>query len=336
MSGPLQLSQLRVVTDPAGAAVTARALGVDVRLSVTAAGGLDRGARILDADLEALDLAASRFRADSEVVALDAAGGAPVRISPLLAQLVAAALRAAELTDGDVDPTLGTNLAAVGYDRDFSQVPARGPAVAVRIQPVAGWRAVQLDRARRVLRLPPGVRLDLGATAKAWAADRIAARLATRLGCGVLLCLGGDVAAAGPAPHGGWRVRIDEAPDWALPGPEEASGASVAGRADTTYVRMPSGGLATSSTSARRWVRGGTVMHHILDPRTGMPATEVWRTVTVAAGSCLDANIASTAAIVRGARAPMWLARLRLPARMIGRDGRIATVAGWPAEAEAA
>lgn len=330
MSGPVQLTQMRVVDDPAGAAVKARALGVDVRLSLTDPAELDRAARILDADLDALDLAASRFRPDSEIMQLDEANGAPVRISPLLTQLVVAALRAAQLTDGDVDPTLGANLVEVGYDRDFSEVPAHGPAVQVRVHPAPGWRTVRLDRARRMLQLPRGVQLDLGATAKAWAADRIAARLATRLGCGVLLSLGGDVAAAGPQPRGGWQVRIDEVPTWAL------SGSTAARRGSPTYVRVPSGGLATSSTSARRWVRGDTVMHHILDPRTGMPAAEVWRTVTVSAGSCLDANIASTAAIVRGVSAPMWLARLRLPARMVGLDGRVSTVAGWPSEAVAA
>jgi thiamine biosynthesis lipoprotein len=95
---------------------------------------------------------------------------------------------------------------------------------------------------------------------------------------------------------------------------------------------MASGGLATSSTTARRWRRGGDVLHHILDPRTGLPPAPVWRTVSVTAATCADANAASTAAIIRGDQAPGWLASLGLPARLVDVDGRVQTVAGWPAE----
>jgi thiamine biosynthesis lipoprotein len=95
-------------------------------------------------------------------------------------------------------------------------------------------------------------------------------------------------------------------------------------------IAIRSGGLATSSTAARRWRRGGDVLHHILDPRSGLPAAPVWRTVSVAAGTCADANMASTAAIIRGEAALAWLAGLALPARLVAESGAVVTIAGWP------
>jgi thiamine biosynthesis lipoprotein len=190
------------------------------------------------------------------------------------------------------------------------------PAV---LTPVAGWGTVELDGDR--VRIPWGARLDLGATAKAWTADRAAAEITRATGAGVLVSIGGDVAVAGPAPAGGWRIRVEDVashPD--APAPD-----------GTPVVVLADGGLATSGTRARRWLHGGVEVHHLLDPRTGLPATPVWRTVSVAAGSCVDANTASTAAVVRGRAALPWLADLGLPARLVGEDGDVVTTGGWPA-----
>jgi thiamine biosynthesis lipoprotein ApbE len=298
------------------------ALGCLVHLTVTEPGALDAARALLDADLAALDAACSRFRPDSELAGLDRAAGKPVQVSELLAEAVAVALRAAELTGGDVDPTVGEAIAACGYDRDFTLVPPDGPAVNLVVRAVPGWQQVRLDRAARTLTLPPGVRLDLGATAKAWTADRSADRIARTLDTGVLVGLGGDISVAGPAPDGGWCIRVQDITG--LP-EEDPSGPA-------TVIAITSGGLATSSTTARRWRRGGSVLHHILDPRTGLPPAAVWRTVSVTAATCADANAASTAAIIRGDAAPGWLASLRLPARLVADTGRVETVAGWPAE----
>jgi thiamine biosynthesis lipoprotein ApbE len=236
---------------------------------------------------------------------------------------VAVALRAAELTDGDVDPTVGEAIVAAGYDRDFSLVPPDGPPLNLVVRAVPGWRQVHLDLASRTLAMPPGTRLDLGATAKAWAADRAAGRIAGELGCGVLVGLGGDIAVAGPPPETGWRIRVQDVTGR----PEEVPGGP------STVVAITSGGLATSSTTARRWRRGGSILHHILDPRTGLPPAPVWRTISVTAATCADANAASTAAIIRGGQAAGWLAATGLPARLVDVSGRVETVAGWPAEA---
>ncbi|HEY9243590.1 MAG TPA: FAD:protein FMN transferase [Streptosporangiaceae bacterium] len=300
------------------------ALGTQVWLLVTDPAQLAAGRRLLTADLAAVDAACSRFRPDSELMRLDHAqrGPGPVPLSPLLAEAVAVALRAAELTGGDVDPTIGDALAIIGYDRDFAQMPLDGPPVTLSVRAAPGWRQVSLDQEHRLLTLPPGVRLDLGATAKAWAADRSAARLAAELGCGVLVGLGGDIAVAGPAPDGGWRIRVQDVTGRPEDQPDGPS----------AVVAIRDGGLATSSTTARRWRRGGAALHHILDPRTGLPAPVYWRTVSVAAASCADANMASTAAIIKGAQALDWLVNLGLPARLVDRAGNVQTVAGWPTD----
>jgi len=309
-----------------------RAIGTSVHLLVTDVRALATARRMLTEDLAALDAACSRFRADSEIVALDDAPAdgrgrtGPVRISPLLAGALAVALRAARLTDGDVDPTVGGALSAAGYDRDFALMRRDGPPVRLTVRSVPGWREIELDEAAGVVSLPRGTQLDLGATAKAWAADRGSARIAAELGCGVLVNLGGDIAVAGAAPPGGWRIRVQDVTGR----PEEPPAGPSA------VIAIHSGGLATSSTAARRWRRGGDVLHHILDPRSGLPAAPVWRTASVAADTCADANAASTAAIIRGEAALAWLAGLGLPARLVAESGAVVTLCGWPEQPPAA
>ena len=322
------------------AAADWQALGTQVWLLVTDPGQLAEARRLLEADLAAVDQACSRFRPDSELMRLGAGGPVPasagpassggasagaastVEVSPLLAEAIAVALRAARITDGDVDPTVAGAMSALGYDRDFSLLPAVGPPVRLTVRAVPGWRQVGFDEQARLLTLPRGVHLDLGATAKAWAADRAATRLAGALGCGVLVGLGGDISVAGPPPGGGWRIRVQD-----ITGrPEDPPEGPAA------VVAIREGGLATSSTTARRWRRGGDVLHHILDPRTGLPASGPWRTVSVAAASCVDANTASTAAIIRGPQALDWLSNLGFPARLVDAAGSVRTVGGWPAE----
>ena len=296
------------------------AIGTTIRLVVTDPAQLDSACTMLADDLAALDLACSRFRADSELVRLDGRAGKPTTVSALLAGAVRAALRGAQLTDGLVDPTVGRAMETIGYDRDFDSVPAHGEALRVTVSHVPQWRQITLDDSANVLTVPAGVRLDLGATAKAWAADRSAEGIARVLGCGVLVSLGGDIAVAGEVPPGGWSIRV-----------QDITGApSTPAQGPTGVIAIHGGGLATSSTSARRWQRGGDLMHHILDPRTGRPADSDWRTASVAAGSAVDANIASTAAIIRGRSAIGWLTKLGLPARLVAVDGAVTTLAGWP------
>jgi thiamine biosynthesis lipoprotein ApbE len=302
------------------AAADFEALGTRVRLVVTDAGQLPAARRILDAELAAIDAACSRFRPDSELARLDAADGAEVRLSPLLTRALAAGLDAAAATDGLVDPTVGSAMVELGYDRDFSLLAPNGTSVRVVRRPVPGWRRIELDRSTGVARVPRGIRIDLGATAKALAADLAAARIHDALGCGVLVGLGGDIATAGTAPDSSWSIRVQDvtgAVDEAVDGPTEP-------------VCLHEGALATSSTMARRWVRGGRLLHHILDPRSGLPVASTWRTVSVAAPTCLAANVASTASIVRGAEAPAWLTQRGFAARLVDQSGDVVRTAGWP------
>ena len=100
---------------------------------------------------------------------------------------------------------------------------------------------------------------------------------------------------------------------------------------DEETITIQSGGVATSSTTVRRWTRGGIVLHHIIDPATGLPAAGRWRTASIVAGTCVDANVAATAAIVMGDSAIEWLTAKGLPARLVDRDGIVHRVSGWPA-----
>jgi FAD:protein FMN transferase len=299
---------------------TFEVFGTTAVLLVTDTRAMAAARSIADELLAVVDLACSRFRPDSELTRLNAAGGARVAISATFADLLAAALRAAALTGGDVDPTCARALSGLGYDRDFADVKAAGdvgPRLTGSVGPLPGWRTVHLDADGRQAWLERGAQIDLGATAKAWAADHCAEQLADRLGCGVLVSLGGDVSVAGPPPEDSWRIRVTD---------DHAAPASAPGQT----VTISSGGLATSSTTVRTWTAGGRPVHHIIDPATGEPARSCWRTVSVAAGTCTDANIASTAAIIRGAAAIDWLHGLGLPARLVRNDGSVETTAGWP------
>ncbi len=265
-------------------------------------------------DVDAIDMACSRFRDDSDLARVNAGAGGWVSVGDLLLEAVAVALRAARLTDGDVDPTVGAAMIANGYDRDFLSVRTEGPGPRRATGPAPGWRAVDVDLERVRIRVPAGSWLDLGATAKALAADRAARAAARSAGCGVLVSLGGDIAIAGRPPVEGWPVGVGDVQE---------------GDANET-VLVEEGGIATSSTLVRRWRRDGNTLHHIVDPRTGAPAPAVWRTVTVAAASCVDANVAATASIVRGASALAWLGSMGLHARLVTAGGDVVRVAGWP------
>jgi thiamine biosynthesis lipoprotein len=291
-----------------------------VRVAVTDPAALGPARALLTGALDAVDLAGSRFRDDSELATLDAAAGRWTPISPLLTELLVVALRAARLTGGDVDPTMGGSLRGLGYDRDLADV---APVGGLAPEPAPGWHSIELDEHARRVRVPAGVRLDLGATAKAWTADRAAEAIARATGTGCLVSIGGDVAVAGPPPDGGWRVRVED-----VTGDPDADP-----RGQSTVVTLHDGGLATSSTRARRWQRDGLSLHHLLDPRTGLPPVPAWRTVSVAAGTCVDANIVSTATVVRGHQVWPWLREVRLPVRLVAVDGQVLTAGGWPEEA---
>lgn len=298
------------------ATTSLRAFGTTVTLAVEERDELPRAEALLRDELDAVDRACSRFRPDAEIAGLCSAGGTWVTVSPLLFEAVAVACSVAEQTAGVVDPTIGSALERLGYDRDFASVPALGAPLVGPSTPAPGWWQVDLAPESWKIRVPDGVVLDLGATAKAWTADRAALRIAASTGSGVLVSIGGDVSVVGPPPDGGWPVGI--AVD---------SSSSVE---SMPVVAITEGGLASSSTQVRAWRRGDRAVHHIIDPATGDCASDLWSLVSVAAANCVDANAASTAAVIWAESAPERLEALGLPARLVRRDGEVVTVAGWP------
>ncbi|TMD61664.1 MAG: FAD:protein FMN transferase [Chloroflexi bacterium] len=299
-----------------------RALGTSVHVLVSGAAALGPAATAVDDTLRAVDLAYSRFRPDSELATVNTHQGRPVAVSALFADAVAASLRAARESDGAVDPTVGRAMRVVGYDDDFPRLARSAGPLTLRVEPVPGWRSIRFDRESRTIALPPGVELDLGSTGKAFAADLAAANAHRAMrGGAVLVSLGGDIATAGDVPPDGWPVLV-------------AEDSAMAADTDGEVIALRGGAVATSSTTVRRWTRGSIELHHIIDPTTGLPARGPWRTATVVAGSCVDANTAATAAIVLGDAALKWLTRSKLPARLVSVAGTVTRINDWPAPLE--
>jgi FAD:protein FMN transferase len=332
-----------------------RVWSCDASVVVNSPESLEAAVELTRGIIAEIDKACSRFRPDSELAELTAELPAGARVTSTLAELVRGALEAARLTDGDVDPTLGNDLKRLGYDRDIADldqavsdvassadvaapyidspqnlvVPGRayvpnvadslvfdGVTVSRSVPRTPGWTRLRLEGS--TLTVPSDLALDLGATAKAIAADRAANEAAALLGCAVLVSIGGDIATAGPDPSAVWEVVVED-----LPGDPRQQVALSGGSA-----------IATSSTQKRRWLSGGQPQHHILDPRFGLPAEPVWRTVSVAAETCLRANALSTASVVRGHRAIAWLNELGANARLVDRAGRVTTTGAWPTPPE--
>jgi FAD:protein FMN transferase len=293
-----------------------RAIGTTATVVVQEPGEADVAQRLLADELAAIDLACSRFRPDSELEMVHSNAGRVVRVSPLLFEALEVARDVAERTQGAVDPTVGNAIVALGYDRDLDEVLER-PTPAGALGTVAGYMHLQLSRRQRTVRIPRGVRLDLGSTAKALAADRAASRIAHALGSGVLVSIGGDIATAGSPPPGGWAVGI-------------AMESAASDDEVEQVVAIGQGGLASSSTSVRTWVRGTRTVNHIIDPRTGDCVDPYWRLVSATGASCVDANAVTTAAMVWGPDAPDRLGRFPQAARLVRHDGDTVYVNGWP------
>ena len=302
-------------TEPCWASADWELWSTTARLVVTRAETLPAAKDIVDEILDEVELAASRFRPDSEVRRLR--GGRPTAVSPMLADLLTEALTAARRTGGAVDPTVGGTIADLGYDRDITLLDLTGDRPVARVRRTPGWRTLAFDGA--TLTLPEGAELDLGATAKAVAADRCATAVASRLGTGVLVSLGGDIATAGPAPTGLWQIVVQDTHD-----------------DPAAHVALDAGSaLATSSAVRRTWRRGDETAHHVVDPTTSRPARTPWRTVSVVGATCAEANAAATATLAKGVEGAAWLAAQGLPARLVDQDRRVRLLGGWPHEVAA-
>jgi thiamine biosynthesis lipoprotein len=306
------------VTSLRTATVSGEALGTTTRLVTSPPDALPGATRLAARWLPRLERAASRFRPDSELSLANAAAGRPVRVGPVLRDALTAALGMAAATDGLVDPTVGSLLSAAGYDRTFTQVRDGVGRLKAPAADRPTWRDVRLqgDAHGALLTVPPGCALDLGAIGKAWLADLLAAEVSAAWeagSAGALVDLGGDISVAGPPPRHGWLVAL----------PPGADGQRM--------VSIVAGGIATSAQHARAWQTPDGPAHHIMDPRSGLPARSPWQVVTVHAATAVEANAASTAAMVLGADAPAWLQAHQLAARLVPLDGSPALrVGAWP------
>jgi FAD:protein FMN transferase len=277
---------------------------------------------LLDAVLADVEQAASRFRPGTEIEALNAsAGTGPLGVSPTMVDLVSHALWAAETTGGACDPTIADSLVALGYDRDIDELGLDSEHATVHPSP--GVAGIELDLESRTLSLPRGTHLDLGATAKARAADIAAERIAELFGVGALVDIGGDLRVAGVTPQGGWRIGV-------------TTSARDASSPVDEVVCIDQGGIASSSSVVRTWSAGGERHHHIIDPATGRSAESPFSLVTVVAPTCVEANAYSTAAMVWGDNALFELPQRSLVARVVRLDGTVERLGGWPEPQETA
>jgi thiamine biosynthesis lipoprotein ApbE len=290
------------------------AMGTDNTVVVDDSRALPAAISLVQRQFREIDEVCSRFRPDSELSRLNRrAGEGDIPLSPLLEEAIVAALDSAAMTGGLVDLTVGKCVEEAGYTVTFREMAPEGPAIELRVRHVIGWQALTYDPVAHTIRLPAGVGIDLGASGKAWAADRASEAVAGRLGVSVAVSCGGDVAVRGPVPPRGWPIRValsDDADEW-------------------QDVVVFDGGLATSGTTSRRWRRGGIELHHIIDPSTGLPAQTPWAMVSVAAATCVEANAAATAALIMGDSAPAWLDGLKLPARLVTTGGEVRFAGGW-------
>ena len=257
-------------------------------------GGASASAALLVEQLfEKREQTFSRFVLGSELNRVNASAGRPTQASREFAAMLRIALGAAAESDGMVDPTLGAALVAAGYDADLALLRDNGAHAGAG--PPGRWRSVRVIG--RHLFVPVGVELDLNGVVKGATVDD-----ALAIGGSSWVSAGGDLATRTGVvvslPHGG-------------------------------TVRLERGALATSGTDRRRWMRAGEVQHHLIDPRTGAPASSPWEYVTACAATCVGADVAAKIGFLRGESGPEWLEARGIPARFVTPSGRVRVNGSW-------
>jgi FAD:protein FMN transferase len=276
---------------------------------------VDQGLHIVRALFAEWEEALSRFLPESELSRLNAQPGKPVPVSDLLFNVLATALEAAQATRGVFDPAMLDQLVKIGYDRTFDDLPAERPDPIIPGEPGGGWRGIRVDTIRRRVTLPAGIKLDFGGIAKGMAVDAALASLRESGITPALVNAGGDLAADGLPPG-------DE--QWQL---------SVPGRDRYWSIPLRRGAMATSGIARRHWKQGNTLRHHLLDPRTGLPAqSDLW-SVTVVADRCEQGEVAAKVAFILGSHeGAAFLQKHRIAGLLVRQDGSWESVAPWPVE----
>ena len=255
----------------------------------------------------------SRFIPESELSRLNQQAGTPVAVSDLLYSVLATALTAARATEGVYDPAMLDQLVKIGYDRTFDKLPTVDFDPIIPGEPGGRWRGIKVNPIYREVTLPIGVKLDFGGIAKGMAVDAALERLRQSGISPALLNAGGDMSVTGlPPTEDKWLI--------AVPGRER-------------YWSLPlhHGAVATSGIAHRHWQQGNTLRHHLLDPRTGLPAQSGLWSVTVVADRCEQAEVAAKVAFILGSRQGAdFLRRFRIAGLLVREDGAWETVEPWP------
>ncbi len=273
------------------------------------------GAQVTRQLFERWERTLSRFLPESELSQLNSRPGEPVRVGDLLFHVLRAALAAAEESEGLFDPTLLTQLQQMGYDRSFDTLPAVLSESKLPSEPGGGWRDIELRYRRKSVTLPPGIGVDVGGIAKGMVVDAALKQLRL-LGIGTaLINAGGDLAVMGvPAGYESWPLAVE-------------------GRDTSWVIPFAYGALATSGVSRRHWQQGTQDRHHLIDPRSGESARSGLWSVTVAASTCEQAEVAAKVAFLLGPEQGRdFLERRGLAGLLVGLNGEWRSAGPWPGE----
>ena len=274
---------------------------------------VEMGEEIVRSLFSEWEQALSRFLAESELSQLNQQAETPVAVSDLLYDVLATALTAAQATEGVYDPALLDQLEQLGYDRTFDDLPANRFDPIIPGEPGGRWRGIKVDPIRRQVTLPAGIKLDFGGIAKGMAVDAVLEKLFQSGISSALVNAGGDLSVLGLPPS-------DE--QWLV---------AVPGQKQFWTIPLHHGAIATSGIAHRHWRQGNILRHHILDPRTGLPAqSDLW-SVTVVADRCEQAEVAAKVAFILGSKSGAdFLRKHRIAGLLVREDGTWETVEPWP------
>jgi thiamine biosynthesis lipoprotein len=291
-----------------------RAMGTTISLLLPE-NQAEQGIQIVHTLFTEWEQALSRFLPDSELSRLNQQAGTSVAVSDLLYHVLTTALTAAQATQGVYDPALLDQLVRLGYDRTFDDLPSVRFAPIVPGEPGGRWRGIRVDHIRQRVTLPVGIKLDFGGIAKGMAVDAALEKLRQGGVSPALVNAGGDLAVLGLPPA---------VEHWQL---------AVPGRERFWTIPLRQGAMATSGIAHRHWWQGQTLRHHLLDPRTGLPAhSDLW-SVTVVADRCEQAEVAAKVAFILGSQQGAdFLRRHRIAGLLVREDGTWQAVEPWPVQ----
>lgn len=258
-------------------------------------GRLEEGFTLAQKFVETSESRFTRFSEESELAVLNRSAGRWVAVSSDLYELVREAYDYRERTGGLFDPSILGALEGAGYGMSMDEIRAQGergiPVSTATTSVELG--APEFDPAVRAMRLPGDLRIDLGGIAKGWIAER-AAHLLAEFATACAVNAGGDLFAVGtPAGETAWEIGLEDPRD------ENET---------ITTLRVSPGAVATSSITKRRWHLGGKPMHHLIDPRTGLPANTDWLSVTAIAPRAAAAEVYAKSLLIAGSREAAALA----------------------------